>query len=213
MHAASPSAILYQDCRTFGIVFLYACIKDFAKDSTHKTIRVKEGDQGLLGITLPSPSEDADQLYFYRVCPFGANFSALWFQRLAGLLLRLMHLWIFVRHALMGYVDDFLFTQDRDSILYSASLLLCFTAMFGVPLSWAKLQLGISITWVGWTFNFTSGSFYIPQEKVDKLDKTYQGGHPVQEGYQCFAAQACRTASVVLSALQIMQAVVGFTFR
>ncbi|CAE7201935.1 unnamed protein product [Symbiodinium sp. CCMP2592] len=99
----------------------------------------------------------------------GANFSALWFQRLAGMLLRLMHLWIFVRHALMGYVDDFLFIQDRECILYSASLLLCFTSIFGVPLSWAKLQLGSCITWIGWTFNFTSGSFHIPQEKVDKL--------------------------------------------
>ena len=97
------------------------------------------------------------------------KFSALWFQRLAGLLLRLMHLWIFVRHALLGYVDDFLFIQDRETILYSASLLLCFTSMFGVPLSWAKLQLGSTITWIGWHFNFTSGSFCIPQDKVDKL--------------------------------------------
>ncbi|CAE7245645.1 unnamed protein product [Symbiodinium sp. CCMP2592] len=85
------------------------------------------------------------------------------------MLLRLMHLWIFVRHALMGYVDDFLFIQDRECTLYSASLLLCFTSIFGVPLSWAKLQLGSCITWIGWTFNFTSGSFHIPQEKVDKL--------------------------------------------
>ncbi|CAE6964864.1 unnamed protein product [Symbiodinium sp. CCMP2592] len=69
----------------------------------------------------------------------------------------------------MGYVDDFLFIQDRECILYSASLLLCFTSIFGVPLSWAKLQLGSCITWIGWTFNFTSGSFHIPQEKVDKL--------------------------------------------
>ena len=137
--------------------------------AAHKTVRVKESDQGLLGITLPGTADEADKLFFYRVCPFGANFSALWFQRLAGLLLRLMHLWIFARHALMGYVDDFLFVQDRESILYSASLLLCFTSIFGVPLSWAKLQLGSSITWIEWTFNFTSGSFHIPQEKVDKL--------------------------------------------
>ena len=40
---------------------------------------------------------------------------------------------------------------------------------FGVPLSWAKLQPGSIITWIGWTFNFPSGSFYIPQDKVDKL--------------------------------------------
>ena len=138
--------------------------------AAHKTVRVKESDQGLLGITLPGTADEADKLFFYRVCPFGANFSALWFQRLAGLLLRLMHLWIFVRHALMGYVDDFLFVQDRETILYSASLLLCFTSIFGVPLSWAKLQLGSSITWIGWTFNFTSGSFHIPQEKVDNYN-------------------------------------------
>ncbi|CAE7788563.1 unnamed protein product [Symbiodinium sp. CCMP2592] len=124
--------------------------------AAHKTVRVKEADQGLLGVTLPGGDGKDDRLFFYRVCPFGANFSALWFQRLAGMLLRLMHLWIFVRHALMGYVDDFLFIQDRECILYSASLLLCFTSIFGVPLSWAKLQLGSCITWIGWTFNFTS---------------------------------------------------------
>ncbi|CAE7241440.1 unnamed protein product, partial [Symbiodinium sp. CCMP2592] len=138
-----------------GIAFLCAIMQAYVK--------------GLLGVTLPGQDGSADKLLFYRVCPFGANFPALWFQRLAGMLLRLMHLWIFVRHALMGYVDNSLFVQDRECILYSASLLLCFTSIFGVPLSSAKLQLGSCITWIGWTFNFTSGSFHIPQEKVDKL--------------------------------------------
>ena len=46
--------------------------------SAHKRIVVKESEQGLLGFTLQN------QLYFYRVCPFGATFSAFWWQRLGG---------------------------------------------------------------------------------------------------------------------------------
>ena len=45
----------------------------------HKTMRLKQADQGRLGVQCDG------QHYFYRVCPFGACFSALWWARLGSL--------------------------------------------------------------------------------------------------------------------------------
>ena len=53
--------------------------------SAHKRICVKDLEHGLLGFTLDS------KLFFYRVCPFGATFSAFWWQRLGGWILRFFH--------------------------------------------------------------------------------------------------------------------------
>ena len=50
--------------------------------SAHKRIAVKFSERGLLGFTLDG------RLFFYKVCPFGAVFSASWWGRLAGFLLR-----------------------------------------------------------------------------------------------------------------------------
>ena len=50
--------------------------------SAHKRVCVKQQEHGLLGFTLDS------KLFFYRVCPFGATFSAFWWQRLGGWILR-----------------------------------------------------------------------------------------------------------------------------
>ena len=50
--------------------------------SAHKRVVLKESEQGLLGFSLN------DSLYFYRVCPFGGTFSAYWWQRLGGWILR-----------------------------------------------------------------------------------------------------------------------------
>ncbi|CAE7208989.1 unnamed protein product [Symbiodinium microadriaticum] len=41
--------------------------------SAHKSIQVRESEQGLLGIRV------GPKLFFYKVCPFGAAFSAFWF--------------------------------------------------------------------------------------------------------------------------------------
>ena len=52
--------------------------------SAHKTVRVRDSDQGLLGVSLPKIQGSGRRWLFYRVCPFGANFSAPWFQRLGS---------------------------------------------------------------------------------------------------------------------------------
>ena len=56
----------------------------FDVKSAHKTVRVHDSDQGLLGVSLPKIQGSGRRWLFYRVCPFGANFSALWFQRLGS---------------------------------------------------------------------------------------------------------------------------------
>ena len=53
--------------------------------AAHKRIVLHPDEQGLVGFTLN------DRLYFYRVTPFGAVFSAHWWARLGGLLLRIFH--------------------------------------------------------------------------------------------------------------------------
>ena len=148
----------------------------FALDvkSAHKTVRVRPADQGLLGVTLPSADGFGTRYLFYQVCPFGANFSALWFQRLGSFFLRILHLWIWLRHALLGYVDDFLLVQDEDVIALFSCHVLAFCTMFGIPISYAKLQLGRGIVWIGWHFGFGSGTFCVPSDKCLKLKRLLQ---------------------------------------
>ena len=118
---------------------LAACTIDVK--SAHKTMRVKHADQGLLGVQCDG------QHYFYRVCPFGACFSALWWARLGSFFVRVLHLSIFVRHSLMLYVDGFFVTQDASTLDATASLILAFCVCFNIPLSWKKL---CQVVWIGW---------------------------------------------------------------
>ena len=59
----------------------------------------------------------------------------------------LILLWI--RRALMAYIDDFLL-QKTSVISLCTTVMLAFFAAFGVPISWKKLQLG---------YNELSGAF------------------------------------------------------
>ena len=67
--------------------------------AAHKTIRVRAGEQGLLGVRM------ADKFLFYSVCPFGATFSAYWFARLGGFMVRTLHLLLYISHTLALYVS------------------------------------------------------------------------------------------------------------
>ena len=151
-------------------------LSGFALDvkSAHKTARVRPSDQGLPGITLPRQNASGSRYLFYQICPFGANFSALWFQKLGSFFIRTLHLWIWLRHALFGYVDDFLLLQGDEVISLFAALTLAFCAMFGIPVSHSKLQLGRGIMWIGWRFGFGSGTFSVPLDKYAKLKRLLQ---------------------------------------
>ena len=60
--------------------------------AAHKTIRVRHSEQGLLGVHM------ADKHFFYNVCPFGATFSAYWFARLGGFILRTLRNLVYISH-------------------------------------------------------------------------------------------------------------------
>ncbi|CAE7042088.1 unnamed protein product [Symbiodinium sp. CCMP2592] len=129
----------------------------------HKTSLVREQDRGLLGL------RQQERLFFYHVCPFGATFSSHWFARLGGFFVRCLHLLIWLSHVLMLYVDDLLLWQNSRALPLSASLVLAFCACFNIPLSWRKLQMGPSITWIGWQIDFKAGCYTLPELKRLKL--------------------------------------------
>ena len=131
--------------------------------SAHKRVVLKESEQGLLGFSLN------DSLYFYRVCLFGATFSAYWWQRLGGWILRFFHQAVWIPHAGWLYVDDYLWLQHRDILLLVATFLALPCRVLNIPISWRKTELDVSIHWIGWSFHFSAGYIAIPKEKRVKL--------------------------------------------
>ena len=53
--------------------------------AAHNQVQVKADEHGLLMF------QHRDTLFYYRVCHFGARFSAYWWQRVGALLLRILH--------------------------------------------------------------------------------------------------------------------------
>ena len=79
---------------------LTALVLDVSK--AHRRILIRPEDQGLLCF------HHRDWLYQCLTLNFGARASGLFWSRLAGLLLRLSHRVVYLRHALLIYVDDLL---------------------------------------------------------------------------------------------------------
>ena len=132
--------------------------------SAHKRIVVRSSEQGLLGFTLDK------KLYFYKVCPFGgAVFSASWWGRLSGLLMRLFHQLTYISHAGMIYVDDMFFMQDGCVMPLTASLLSLFCQAIQTPLSWKKCELSSEVKWIGWYINEATGVITLPDDKRVRL--------------------------------------------
>ena len=104
--------------------------------------------------------------------PSAQSVGPFWFQRVSAFFIRFRHTLIYVRHCLLMYVDDMLFFQDEPVLALMALLILAICAIFGIPISWKKLQLGPSILWIfwiGWTFHFRAVAFTVPQDKLDRL--------------------------------------------
>ena len=133
--------------------------------SAHKRIVLRESEWGLVGFSLDG------KLYFYRVCPFGAIFSAAWWSRLGGWILRCMHHMLWLPHAAFLYVDDFLFFQDHDIMPTSAALLCILCQILKIPISWRKCELSGTISWIGWRFHLAAGFVEIPADKLEKIRK------------------------------------------
>ena len=131
--------------------------------SAHKRVAIGQSERGLVGLSWQN------RLHFYRVCPFGATFSAHWWSRLGGFLLRLCHRMLYISHIGLLYVDDFIFSQSDKVLPISACLILLLFQAIRLPISWRKCELSHSVVWIGWKFNFLSGLVSIPQEKQKKL--------------------------------------------
>ena len=131
--------------------------------SAHKRIAVKQSHRGLLGFQFKG------RLYFYRVCPFGAVFSAHYWSRLGGYLLRLFHSLTWLAHAGFLYVDDLFMFQDATVMPISASMIAILCQICGIPVSWKKCELGRDITWIGWRWQISAGVVSIPHAKIRKL--------------------------------------------
>ena len=135
----------------------------FDVKSARKRIVSAEHHQGVVGFTFRG------KIFFYRVCPFGAAFSAFWWGRLGAWLVRAFHRLIWIQHGLWLFVDDFLLTQPKHVLPLFAALLAIFCRVFRLPLSWHKCTLGPMVDWIGWRFNFFNGIASLRPDKQDKL--------------------------------------------
>ena len=131
--------------------------------SAHKRIAVQQSHRGLLGFQFQG------KLYFYRVCPFGAVFSAHYWARLGGFLLRLFHSLTWLAHAGFLYVDDLFMFQDAKVMPVSAAMISILCQICCIPVSWKKCELGNDITWIGWRWHISTGVVSIPHAKMRKL--------------------------------------------
>ena len=131
--------------------------------AAHKRIVIRDEEHGLLGFTLQG------KLFFYRVAPFGATFSAAWWARLGGWMLRFFHFLIWWAHIALLYVDDFLFYQAMTSMPLSATMICLMCQITNIPVSWSKCELAYSLQWIGWKIHFRAGFIEIPMAKITKF--------------------------------------------
>ena len=133
-------------------------------EAAHKTVRVREQDGGLLGLRTELPGQPA-RYYSYKVCPFGAVFSALWFARVGAFLVRVLHMLIWIRHMLGMYVDDLIGSTDKQAVHMVATVTLPFCdvspCLFAMCLAslfpGAKFRLGIVLIGLAGPFTFEQG--------------------------------------------------------
>lgn len=131
--------------------------------SAHKLVVIKPSDRGLLGFSLEG------RIYFYKVAPFGATFSAYHWTRLGSFILRFLHRLGWWPHAGFLYVDDFFFIFPEPVALIMATLFCITSLVVGLPLSWRKTELAPSVQWIGWRFHVLAGFVELPASKVQKL--------------------------------------------
>ena len=131
--------------------------------SAHKRMAVQSCDRGFLSFKF------RNRHYYYKVCPFGAVFSAHYWARLGGFLLRLFHVLCFLSHAGFLFVDDFFMMQDQKMMPVSATMICCLCLLCKVPVSWKKCEIGPNLTWIGWKFRINIGIIILPESKRLKL--------------------------------------------
>ena len=131
--------------------------------SAHKLVVLRKSERGLVGFSLDGA------IYFYKVCPFGAPFSAYHWTRLGSFILRWFHHLLWIQHAGLLYVDDFFFIFPRSVALILATLLCIASQVVRLPISWGKCEFGTKLKWIGWNFYILAGYLALPEDKLQKL--------------------------------------------
>ena len=140
---------------------LFALILDVSK--AHRRILIRPSDRGLLCFF------HRRRLYQCLTLNFGARASGYYWARVAGLLSRLLHRLLFVRHALLIYVDDLISLFSGPSAPVWASIMCVLLLLLRVPMSWHKAYLGCRPSWIGWSMDFDSMSATLEAPKLARL--------------------------------------------
>ena len=140
---------------------------DVAK--AHKRIRVHPSERGLS--LFAAIDERGDEHWFqYNTTHFGCSWAAYWWARVAAAFMRILHILLHCSHFLAIYVDDLLGLFPKQSAPLSACLCVLLAEGLGIPLSWHKLQLCDSLTWIGWRLSFASDPVAtLPDDKRTRL--------------------------------------------
>ncbi|CAE7377979.1 XPT, partial [Symbiodinium pilosum] len=140
---------------------LAALVLDVSK--AHRRVCVRHDDQGLLCF------RHRDVLYQSVTLNFGARASGFYWNRVAGLLVRLTHRLWRVRHSAQIYVDDLLAILLRSSAPLLSALLVVLLCVLRVPMSWHKAALSARVTWIGWSFDFETFTVQLDPSKLRRL--------------------------------------------
>ena len=138
--------------------------------AAHKRVKVHDTEQGLLLFSFNGT------LWRYVVCHFGAKFSAYWWQRVGGLITRILHASLGqYPHRAWLYVDDLLAALLRTSAHESLLIMVLLLSCLGAPISWKKASVGDSLIWCGWKFNFAYETVELCAAKRLKLSSQIEG--------------------------------------
>ncbi|CAE7202888.1 LRRC45 [Symbiodinium sp. CCMP2592] len=140
---------------------LFALILDVSK--AHRRILIRAADQGLLCFF------HRGRLFQCLTLNFRARASGFYWARLAGILSRLMHRLLFIRHALLIYVDDLISLLSGPSAPVWAAVLCVFLLVLRVPMSWHKAYLGARPTWIGWSMSLETFTATLEPPKLARL--------------------------------------------
>ena len=132
--------------------------------SAHKLVVIKESDRGLLGFTLDN------DIYFYKVAPFGATFSAFHWTRMGSFILRCIHFLLWWSHAGFIYVDDFFFLFPKSVAWIMACICCIFAQVLNIPISWRKTEFGSRVQWIGNFILPLATSAYPPIRSTSSLN-------------------------------------------
>ena len=140
---------------------LVALVLDVAK--AHRRILIRKQDRGLLCF------RHKNVLYQCTILNFGARVSSFYWARAAGLLVRLIHRLLRVRHSAKIYVDDLLCLLDSASAPVWASHVVVLLLLIKVPLSWHKCALSQRVVWIGWEIDLSIFTVRLDPQKFRRL--------------------------------------------